>query len=70
MPRIDLSKTAQERHDQAMSRAMRKRKLEALLPEKDRKRMISTDFLLGAALKNHLKLTIEQAEIDVEAFGF
>ena len=47
MPRIDLSKTTQERHDRAMSRAMKKlkkrtpeewaeskRKLEALLAEK------------------------------------
>ncbi len=77
MPRIDLSKTAQERHDRAMSRAMKKlarrtpeewaaskSKLEQLLAEK------AALGPIESAMRNHPGLTREQAEQDAEALGF
>ena len=77
MPRIDLSKTAQQRHDRAMSRAMKrmakrtpeekaesKRTLEALLAEKPALGPIES------AMRRHPGLTREDAERWAEAFGF
>ena len=79
MPRIDLSKTAQERHNRAMSRAMKKlkkrtseewaaskRKLEALLAE-------AAATALGpieSAMRNHPGLTREAAARMAYDLGF
>lgn len=77
MPRIDLSQTAQERHDRAMSRASKrmakrtpeekaesKRKLETLLAER------STLGPIEAAMRNHPGLTREKAEEMATLLGF
>lgn len=77
MPRIDLSKTAQERHDRAMSRAMKKlakrtpeekaaskRQLEALLAEK------AALGPIESAMRNHPGLTREEAERMARDLGF
>lgn len=77
MPRIDLSKTAQERHDRAISRAMKKlkkrtpeqwaaskRKLEALLAEK------AALGPIESAMRNHPGFTWEEAERMAHDLGF
>ena len=80
MPRIDLSKTAQERHNRAMSRAMKKlkkrmseewaaskRKLEALLAEKAAATALGP---IESAMRNHPGLTREAAARMAYDLGF
>jgi hypothetical protein len=77
MPRIDLSKTALERHDRATSRAMKKlkkrtpeqrveskRMLEALLAEK------ATLGPIESATRNHPGLTWDETERMAHDRGF
>lgn len=80
MPRIDLSKTAQERHDRVLVRVVRelkkrkpeewaesKRKLETLLAEKAAATALGP---IESAMRRHPGLTRKEAERMAHDLGF